>query len=69
VVPRPDRPPPVADVAADTITVVRGPFTMAANLGPDDWSPGLAGEVVLASSPDATVDRLPPDSVVVVRSP
>jgi maltooligosyltrehalose trehalohydrolase len=69
-----DRVRAVADEAAGTLVVERGPVTMVANLGSSvaaiDLGEGRSAEVSLASSPGIAVTgrraTLPPDTVVVL---
>jgi maltooligosyltrehalose trehalohydrolase len=57
----------VFDEEARWLVVERGAVTVAANLGSSEAKPPIRpGRLVLASEPDATPERLPPDSVVIV---
>ena len=64
----------LASVRADVgetegrLVVRRGRIAVGCNLGRTAIDPGLDGELLLASEPDAGGRSLPPDAVVVVRS-
>ena len=57
-----------ADDERGRLTVRRGPFAIACNLGRSAFDPGLDGEVLLASEPAASGRALPADAVVIVRA-
>jgi maltooligosyltrehalose trehalohydrolase len=57
-----------ADDATGRLVVRRGRVAIACNLGAATLEPGIEGEVLLASEPEATSRSLPTDAVVVVRA-
>ncbi len=59
------------DEASRRVALERGGLRILINLGETDWAPGLAGELLFATSEDVAADplTLPPDSAAVVRMP